>query len=300
VLTEFASVDDILSFGPILAEVLSMHDPYPEYSPHEVDDKHLATEVNPAVYPICAGKWQLAPHCQLLLPDDEIEDVSTLLQTFLNDEEPKAKAREIAYSVLSAIEDSDNFAYIHHSTSTLRNSFTSHFVCASDVASRNRSNPDRDPRARRGQIPGKENPTIRVDCGGSVGISVTTDGIGINYKHRPIHQRAAVRRVGEELKDLIRTKQFASARALRRYLQHDRLDETLHQYTSAQLYFWWSHFNQSNYCGHEDEFISSEMLLADRDEDGFNIIAALTEREVSLAWTLPFWNDDLVDVPTGM
>jgi hypothetical protein len=69
VLTEFASVDDILSFGPILAAVLSMHDPYPEYSPPEVDDKHLAPEVDPAVYPICAGKWQLAPHCQLLLPD---------------------------------------------------------------------------------------------------------------------------------------------------------------------------------------------------------------------------------------
>jgi hypothetical protein len=51
---------------------------------------------------------------------------------------------------------------------------------------------------------------------------------------------------------------------------------------------------------HKDEFISSEMLLADRDEDGFNITAALTEREVSLAWTLPFWNDDVVDVPTSM
>jgi hypothetical protein len=215
VLTEFASVDDILSFGLILAAVLSMHDPYPEYSPPEVDDKHLTPEVDPAVYPICAGKWQLAPHSQLLLPEHEIEDVSTVLQTFLNDEEPKASSRDIAYSERSTIEDSDNFAYVHHSTSTLRNGFTSHFVCASDLASKNRSNPDRNPRARPGRIPRKGNPRIRVDCGGSVAISVTTNGIGINYNHRPIHQRAAVRRVGEELKDLIRTKQFASARELR-------------------------------------------------------------------------------------
>jgi hypothetical protein len=139
-----------------------------------------------------------------------------------------------------------------------------------------------------------------VDCSGAIDISVTTDGIGINYKHIPIHQRAAVWRVDEELKDIIQTKQFASARELCRYLQHDLRDETLHQYTSAQLYYWWAFFNQNNYCQHEDEFISSEMLLADCDEDGFNIIPALTEREVSLAWTLLFWNDDVVDVPTAM
>jgi hypothetical protein len=42
------------------------------------------------------------------------------------------------------------------------------------------------------------------------------------------------------------------------------------------------------------------MLLADRDEDGFNIIPVLTKREVSLAWTLPFWNDNVVNIPTGM
>jgi hypothetical protein len=77
---------------------------------------------------------------------------------------------------------------------------------------------------------------MRVDCGGPITISVTTGGIGIDYKHRSIQQAAAVRRVDKVLKELIRTKQFASARELRRYLQHDRQNETLHQYTSAQLY----------------------------------------------------------------
>jgi hypothetical protein len=141
---------------------------------------------------------------------------------------------------------------------------------------------------------------MRADCGSSITIAVTTGGIGIDYKHRPIHQAAPVRRVDEGLKELIRTKQFASARELCRYLQHDRQNETLHQYTSAQLYYWWAFYNKSNYCRQEDEFISSEMLLADRDQDGFNIIHGLTERGVSLAWTLPFWNDDVVDVPTSM
>jgi hypothetical protein len=300
-LTEFPIVDDVASFGAILGAILSMHATYPEYSPPEIDDKTLAPEVDPRAYPICAGKWQLAGHCQLYLYGDDLpSEVSRLLETFMNVVDPKETAREIAYSVMWEIQESDDFAYVLQSTTTLRNGFTSHFVCASDLASRNKSNPESDTRARPGRIPRQGNPRIRVDCGGSITISVTTDGIGINYKHRPIHQRAAVRRVHEALKDIIRTKQFASARELRRYLQHGLRDQTLHQYTSAQLYYWWAFFNQNNYCRHEDEFISSEMLLADRDEDGFNIIPVLTEREVSLAWTLPFWNDDVVNIPTGM
>ncbi|KAA8894024.1 hypothetical protein FN846DRAFT_1002154 [Sphaerosporella brunnea] len=141
---------------------------------------------------------------------------------------------------------------------------------------------------------------MRVNYGGSIAISVTTDGIGINYKHRPIHQRAAVWRVDKGLKDIIRTKQFASAHELRRCLQHNLRNDTLYQYTVAQLYYWWAFFNQNNYCRYEDEFISCKMLLANSDEDGFNIIPALTKREVSLAWILPFCNDNVVDVTTSM
>jgi hypothetical protein len=300
-LTEFPIVDDVESFRAILGAILGMHAPYPEYSPPEVDNKNLAPEVDPTVYPICAGKWQLAGHCQLYLYGDDLPcDVSNLLETLMNVGDPKEMAREIAYSVMWEIQDSDTFAYVHSTTTTLGNGITVHFVCSSDLGSKERGNPERDTRARPGRTPRQGNSRMRVDCGGSIAISVTTDGIGINYKHRPIHQRAAVRRVDEALKDIIRTKQFASARELRRYLQHDLRNETLHQYTAGQLYYWWAFFNKNNYCRHEDEFISCEMLLADRDEDGFNLIPALTEREVSLAWTLPFWNDDVVDVTTSM
>ncbi|KAA8892729.1 hypothetical protein FN846DRAFT_1009743 [Sphaerosporella brunnea] len=231
VLTEFPIVDDVESFRAILGAILSMHAPYPEYSPLEIDDKNLAPEVDPTVYPICAGKWQLAGHCQLYLYGDDLPcDVSRLLETLMNVVDPKETAREIAYSVMWEIQDSDQFAYVHSTTTTLGNGFTVHFVCSSDLASRDKGNPERDTRARPGRIPRQGNSRMRVDCGGSIAISVTTDGIGINYKHRPIHQRAAVRRIDEELKDIIRTKQFASARELRRYLPADLFGyETFHK-----------------------------------------------------------------------
>jgi hypothetical protein len=254
-----------------------MHAPYPEYTPPSVDDKNVAPLVDHVVYPICAGKWRLAPHCQLYLYGEELPSaVSSLLETFMTMENPKEKAREIAYSVMYEIQGSDDFSYIHHTTRAVENGFSVHFICSSDLTSRPQGNPDRH-RLRPDRILRQGTHRMRVDCGGSITISVTTCGIGIDYKHRPIHQAAPVRRVDEGLKELIRTKQFASARELRRYLQHDRQNETLHQYTSAQLYYWWAFYNKSNYCRHEDEFISSEMLLADRDQDGFNIIHGLTE-----------------------
>jgi hypothetical protein len=55
-------------------------------------------------------------------------------------------------------------------------------------------------------------------------MTVTTDSIGIDYKHRPSHQKAAVQRAYESLKEIIWSKQFASALELRRYLQHDLQD----------------------------------------------------------------------------
>jgi hypothetical protein len=128
-----------------------MHAPYPEYSPPEVDDKNLAPAVDPTVYHICAGKWQLAGHCQLYLYGDDLpSEVSRLLETFMDVVNPKETAREIAYSVMWEIQESDEFTYVHQSTSTLRNGFTVYFVCSSDLASRNKSNPESDTRARPG------------------------------------------------------------------------------------------------------------------------------------------------------
>jgi hypothetical protein len=299
---EFGLIHDVMSFGPLLDAVLSMHAPYPAYNPPGVDDRSLAPDVDPTVYPICAGQWQLSGYCQLHLDRHDIPiEASRLLETFMNEFDPKQTAKDIAYSVLWEIQASDDFTYTQATMDKLKNDrgFTVHFVCSSDLASRDRSNPDRDARALPGRILRHSNPRIRVDCGGSIAISVTTGGISIDYKHRPIHQKAAVQRVDEDLKQIIRTKQFASARELRRYLQHDLRDQALRQYTSAQLYFWWAFYNKNDYCLDENEFISSELLLADRRDDGFNIIPALIEHDVSLAWTTPFWNDDVVDVPTS-
>ncbi|KAA8892582.1 hypothetical protein FN846DRAFT_1012015, partial [Sphaerosporella brunnea] len=119
VLTELPIVDDVESFRAILGAILSMHAPYPEYSPPEVDDKNLAPEVDPTVYPICAGKWQLAGHCQLYLYGDDLPcDVSNLLETLMNVRDPKETAREIAYSMMWEIQESDQFAYVHSTTDT--------------------------------------------------------------------------------------------------------------------------------------------------------------------------------------
>jgi hypothetical protein len=103
-LTEFPVVEDVLSFRAILGAVLSMHAPYPEYTPPSVDDKNVAPLVDHVVYPICAGKWRLAPHCQLYLYGEELpSEVSSLLETFMTLENPKERAREIAYSVMYEI-----------------------------------------------------------------------------------------------------------------------------------------------------------------------------------------------------
>jgi hypothetical protein len=299
VLMDFGLIHDVESFGPVLEAVLSMHPPYPIYSPPEVDRKNLAPEVDITEYPICAGAWQLARDCQLYLDEIPVE-VSGLLATFMDDADPKQAAKDIAYSVLWEIQACDDFTYNQRHANTLANGkgFTFHFVCSSDLSSRDQGDPVRPARQRPGRILRNGQPRIRVDCGGSISIAVTTDGIGIDYKHRPIHQKAAVQRADEKLKEIIQSKQFASARELRRYLQHDLQDQTLRQYTSAQLYYWWAFFHKNAYCLDEDEFISSELLLAERNEDGFNIIPALIEHDVSLAWTTPFWNDDVVEVPT--
>jgi hypothetical protein len=59
---EFGLIDDVMSFGPLLNAVLSMHAPYPAYNPPGVDDQSLAPEVDPTVYRIYVGQWQLAGH----------------------------------------------------------------------------------------------------------------------------------------------------------------------------------------------------------------------------------------------
>ncbi|KAA8892960.1 hypothetical protein FN846DRAFT_896399 [Sphaerosporella brunnea] len=145
VLTEFPIVDDIESFRAILGAIFSMQGLYPEHSPFEIDDKNLAPEVNPTVYPIYAGKWQLAGHCQLYLYGDDLPcDVSNRLETLMDVVDPKETVREIAYSVMCEIPDSDQFAYVHATTTILDNGFTVHFVCFSDLASRDKCNPERD------------------------------------------------------------------------------------------------------------------------------------------------------------
>ncbi|KAA8894023.1 hypothetical protein FN846DRAFT_895450 [Sphaerosporella brunnea] len=108
VLTEYPIVDDVESFRAILGAIVSMHALYPEYSPPKIDDENLAPEVDPTVYPICAGKWQLAGHCQLYLYSDDLRcDRSNLLETLMNVVDPKETARQIAYSVMWEIQDSD-------------------------------------------------------------------------------------------------------------------------------------------------------------------------------------------------
>jgi hypothetical protein len=97
VLTEFPIVEDVALFRAILGVILSMHAPYPEYSPPELDDKNLSPAVDPTVYPICAGKWQLAGRCQLYLYGDDLPiEVSRLLETFMDVVDPKETEREIA------------------------------------------------------------------------------------------------------------------------------------------------------------------------------------------------------------
>ncbi|KAA8903016.1 hypothetical protein FN846DRAFT_891274 [Sphaerosporella brunnea] len=154
VLTQFPIVDDVKSFKAILGAILSMHVPYPEYSHPEIDNKNLAPEDDPTVYSICAGNWQPAGHCQLCLYGDDLPcDVSSLLETLMNVVNPKETAREIVYSEMWEIQDSDQFAYVHSTTTILGNGFTVHFVCSSDFASRNKGNPERDTRARSRRIP---------------------------------------------------------------------------------------------------------------------------------------------------
>jgi hypothetical protein len=96
VLMDFGLIDDVMSFGPLLGAVLSMHAPYPAYNSPGVDDQSLAPEVNPTVYHICAVQWQLAGHCQLYLDCHDIPfEVSRLLETFMNEFDPKQTAKDI-------------------------------------------------------------------------------------------------------------------------------------------------------------------------------------------------------------
>jgi hypothetical protein len=73
----------------------------------------------------------------------------------------------------------------------------------------------------------------------------------------------------------------------------------LRNYTSAQLYYWWARFTRNMYLRDPNEFTSMRLLLEDRADDGFNILPEVMEHNISLAWTVPFWSDDVVNVPSS-
>jgi hypothetical protein len=51
---------------------------------------------------------------------------------------------------------------------------------------------------------------LRVDYGGTVSIVVTTEAVTVDYKHRPIHEKAPNRRADVQLKDISKTKGTAA------------------------------------------------------------------------------------------
>jgi hypothetical protein len=290
-------------------DILAMHDPYPAYNPPSATPEGLAPLVDIASYPICAGQFTMHPDYSVTLQNgeggDEQQDNSVplrlALENFRNADQEEAKrqiAKNIRYAVISDIQDCDNFTYSCHRVNRTTEGYSLDFVCSSDLATQP-SETNRRNKRRAGAIPRHGKFRFRVDCRGMVSIVVTTEAVTVDYKHRPIHKKAPNRRVDNQLKDIIRNNNFASARELRRYIQHDLRDPMLRNYTSAQLYYWWARFNRNMYLRDPDEFTSMRLLLEDRADDGFNILPEVMEHDISLAWTVPFWSDDVVNVPSS-
>jgi hypothetical protein len=88
--------------------------------------------------------------------------------------------------------------------------YSVHFVCSSDVATEP-SKTNRRNKMHAGEISRYGKFRLRVDWGGTISIVVTTEAVTVDYKHRPIHEKAPNRRVDNQLKDILRNNNFASA-----------------------------------------------------------------------------------------
>jgi hypothetical protein len=127
---------------------------------------------------------------------DEQQDNSVPLRLALEnfrdadpEEAKRQSAKNIGYAVISDIQVCDDFIYSCHRVNGTTEGYSLYFVCSSDLATQPSETNCRN-KMRAGAIPRHGKFRLRVDCCGTVSIVVTTEAVTVNYKHRPIHEKA--------------------------------------------------------------------------------------------------------------
>jgi Tfp pilus assembly protein PilV len=217
----FVPPPDCDALNPIMNDTLAMHDPYPAYNPPSATPEGLAPLVDIASYPICAGQFTMHSDYSVTLQNgeggDKQQDNSVPLHLALEnlrdadqEEANRQIAKNIGFAVISNIQDCNDFTYSGHRVNRTAEGYSLYFVCSSDLATQP-SETNRWNKMCAGAIPTHGKFRLRVDCGGTVSIVVTTEAVTVDYKHRPLHEKAPNRRVDNQLKDIIRDNNFPPA-----------------------------------------------------------------------------------------